>query len=213
MTTFIGATAKLSGLARCDGCNKISLLPRLRDDEHAYCPRCTSVLHTRIPHSIAKTWALLLSAAILLVPANLYPVMTVIHLGQGQPDTIVSGIIRLAQAGLYPIAAVVFIASVLVPAIKLIGLVMLLVAIQRKRKINHRQAIVMYRFIHIIGRWSMLDLFIISILITLVNLGALATIHAGAGATAFASVVVITVLAAHSFDQRLIWDLVENKNE
>lgn len=206
MTVVVGGIARLQGIARCQVCGKAS---RMASSGGSGCPRCESPLELRIDDSIAKTWALLLTATILMFPANLYPVMTVISFGKGHPDTIMSGVIALIHHGMYPIAALVFIASILVPLFKLTGFAILLVAIQKRWKINHRQATFVYRAVHFIGRWSMLDLFMISILVTLVSLGEIATIETGAGSTAFASVVVVTMLAAHTFDQRLIWDLLE----
>jgi paraquat-inducible protein A len=206
----MGTIAKDQMLARCHLCGKPSSMAGLSAHEAALCPRCGSHLELRVHDSVAKTWALLITAAVLMFPANLYPVMTVISFGKGNPDTIMSGVIMLIHHGMYPIAALVFVASVLVPLFKLAGFSVLLLAIQRGWKINHRQATTVYRVIHFIGRWSMLDLFMISILVTLVSLGKVATIETGPGATAFASVVVVTMLAAHTFDQRLIWDLLES---
>lgn len=148
-----------------------------------------------------------------MFPANLYPVMTVIYMGDGAPDTIISGVVKLTQEGMIPIAILVFVASILVPMLKLLGLMFLLLMVQRRWQLNKRQCTVLYRVIEVIGAWSMLDLFMISILVTLVDLGAVATIEAGAGATAFATVVVLTMLAAMSFDPRLIWDLQEDNDD
>jgi paraquat-inducible protein A len=205
-------TAKMSGLALCRLCNKLSRIngESLRAD--ASCPRCGSALHSRVPDSFNRTLALVITAVILLIPANIYPVMTVIYLDKGEPDTIISGVFHLIDSGMYPVAALVFVASIAVPFMKLFGLTSLLLIVQLKWKVNRQQCTVMYRLIALIGRWSMLDLFMISILVTLVDLGAIATITAGFGATAFASVVVVTIFAAHSFDSRLIWDMEKTKN-
>ncbi len=198
-------------LVRCHSCAKVSRLPCLSDNEQACCPRCGSHLSLRSVNSINNTWALIVTAAIVFVPANTYPIMSVMMFGNGKPDTIISGVIHLIHAGQYPIALLVFVASIVVPLFKLFGLLLLLLAVQRGWRINHQQAARLFRFIQFIGPWSMLDLFMISILVTLVNLGFVATIVTGPGATAFAAVVVITILAAHSFDQRLIWDLAERQ--
>jgi paraquat-inducible protein A len=205
-------TARMAGLALCRSCHKTSRINRESRRTNMLCPRCGSVLHSRVPDCVSRTWALVITAFILLIPANVYPVMTVIYLGKGAPDTIISGVIQLVEAGMYPIAALVFVASIAVPVMKLIGISILLLIVQRKWKIDRQQCTVMYRFIALIGRWSMLDLFMISIMVTLVELGAIATITAGFGATAFASVVVVTIFAANSFDPRLIWDMEEVKN-
>ena len=170
------------------------------------CSRCRAKVHPRRPNTLARTWALLITAAILYIPANLLPIMTVNSFGRGSPDTIMSGVITLAQHGMLPIAAVVFIASILVPTFKLVGIGLLLYSVQRHQPMSARQRIFMYRFIEWVGRWSMLDIFVIAILVALVRFDSLASIDAGAGAIAFACVVVLTMLAAITFDPRLIWD-------
>nr|BFD44392.1 paraquat-inducible protein A [Pseudomonas sp. FFPRI_1] len=171
------------------------------------------MVHPRRPNSILRTWALLLTAAILYIPANLLPIMTVSSLGQGDPSTIMSGVIQLVQHGMLPIAAVVFVASILVPTFKLVGIALLLFSVQRHQPLSARQRIIMYRFIEFIGRWSMLDIFVIAILVAVVNFGRLASIEANLGAVAFASVVILTMLAAVTFDPRLIWDNTESDDD
>lgn len=200
-------TAMRQGLVLCRGCHRLWRMPALGSGQQAKCARCGDILGYRKTKSLSRCWAWVLTGCVLFVPANLYPVMSVIFMGKGQPDTIMSGVIHLMEAGMYPIAAVVFIASIFVPLVKLVGILVLLCTVQWRLKLSPRQCTVMYRWIEFIGRWSMLDLFMISILVTLVDLGAIATINAGAGATAFAGVVVATMLAASSFDPRLIWDL------
>ena len=206
---MLGEVAKTLGIARCHYCGKACQMPEVEIGKSALCPRCGSGLHLRSYNSLSSTWALLITAVILFIPANIYPVMSVFMFGHGMPDTIISGIIHLMHAGQFPIAFLVFVASILVPLFKMIGLSALLLAIHFRWSINQRQAATIFRIINFIGPWSMLDLFMISILVTLVHLGFIATIQTGPGATAFAGVVVITMLAAHTFDQRIIWDLVE----
>ncbi|WGF86592.1 paraquat-inducible protein A [Marinivivus vitaminiproducens] len=195
-------------LVGCHSCGQVLDLPE-RPRRHLVCPRCHASVHHRKPNSIARTWALLLTAAILYVPANLYPVMSVIYFGRGEPDTILSGVVTLVQAGMIPVAALVFFASITVPLAKLAGLSYLLLSVQRGWIRRPRDRTRLYRLIEFIGRWSMIDVFMISILVALVSLGAIATIEPGIGAVAFASVVVITMLASMSFDPRLIWDALE----
>jgi len=132
--------------------------------------------------------------------------MTVSYFGKGEPSTIISGIIDLINNGMIPIAAVVFVASIVVPTFKLIGLAWLLISVQRKRAMRARQRMFLFRFIEWIGRWSMLDIFVIAILVTLVNFGNFANVDASPGAIAFAAVVILTMFAAKTFDPRLIWD-------
>ena len=175
-------------------------------DGHGPCPRCGAALHHRKPESLARTWALLAAAAILYVPANLLPIMTVTSLGQGEPDTILSGVKLMIAIGMWPVALLVFFASITVPILKVIGLVYLLVSVGRRSTRRQRDRTLMYRIIEQVGRWSMVDVFMISILTALVSLGELATIVPGKGAAAFAAVVILTMLASASFDPRLIWD-------
>ena len=192
--------------ALCESCWLVSNLPASGHD--AACPRCSAPLHQRKPNSLTRTWALLITAAILYIPANLFPIMTVISLGHGEPDTIISGVIALADAGLWPLAALVFFASILVPVLKLAGLTMLLITTQRGSTWRLQDRTVLYRIIEFVGRWSMIDIFMISILVALVQLGEIATIEPGIGAIAFASVVIITMIASESFDPRLMWDVL-----
>lgn len=200
-----------AGLMVCHECHQLNRHQPGHARQH--CTRCGARVHIRRPNSIVRTWALLLSAALLYLPANLLPIMTVRMLGDGTPDTIMSGVVTLARHGMYPIAAVVFVASILVPTFKLIGIAMLLISVQRHHPMSPRQRLLVFRFIEWIGRWSMLDIFVIAILVAIVNFGSLAGVEAGTGAVAFASVVVLTMLAAITFDPRLIWDNTESGNK
>ncbi len=200
-----------AGILVCDECHQLN-----RGDGEAvpsHCSRCGARLHSRRPNSIVRTWALLLTATILYIPANLLPIMTVNYLGQGSPSTILGGVLHLIHGGMLPIALVVFVASILVPTFKLVGLSILLYSVQRHQPMSARQRIVMYRFIEWIGRWSMLDIFVIAILVAVVSFGNMASVSADAGAAAFASVVVITMIAAVTFDPRLIWDNTDREHE
>ncbi|MCQ4235811.1 paraquat-inducible protein A [Pseudomonas stutzeri] len=200
-----------AGLMVCHECHQLNRHQPAHARQH--CTRCGACVHMRRPNSIVRTWALLLSAALLYLPANLLPIMTVRMLGNGTPDTIMSGVVTLARHGMYSIAAVVFVASILVPTFKLIGIAMLLISVQRHHPMSPRQRLLVFRFIEWIGRWSMLDIFVIAILVAIVNFGSLASVEAGTGAVAFASVVVLTMLAAITFDPRLIWDNTESGNK
>lgn len=197
-----------AGILICTECHQLN-----RQQANAgrqSCTRCGAAVHARRPNSVMRTWALLLTAAILYVPANLLPIMTVSSLGKGSPDTIMSGVLTLVHHGMYPIAGVVFVASILVPTFKLVGIGLLLFSVQRHQPLSARQRILMYRFIEFIGRWSMLDIFVIAILVAVVNFGRIASVSANLGAVAFASVVILTMLAAVTFDPRLIWDNTES---
>ena len=203
-----GSTAHEHGLEACHACGL--LVQRAHPAAargHAHCPRCASPLHgTRKHASLARTWALVLSAAILAIPANVYPVMTVIRFGQGEPSTILSGVIHLIAEGMLGLAFIVFFASIVVPGLKIALLVYLLISVQQRSPWSPRERTRLYRITEVVGAWSMVDIFLVGILAALVNLDALATITPEIGATFFAGVVVFTMFAAHSFDPRLIWD-------
>ncbi|MDR6294065.1 paraquat-inducible protein A [Inquilinus ginsengisoli] len=187
-------------------CHACGLVSNVTPGAHAGCPRCGAALHRRKPDSLTRTWALVITAIILYIPANILPVMTVISLGSGAPDTIMSGVIELADSGMWPLAALVFFASITVPVLKLAGLITLLVTTRRGTRRRLQDRTVLYRIVEAVGRWSMIDIFMISILVALVQLGQIATIEPGIGAVSFAAVVIITMIAAMSFDPRLMWD-------
>ncbi|MCG6864210.1 MAG: paraquat-inducible protein A [Thiogranum sp.] len=191
------------GLASCHTCG---LLQQLPPSGHAHCPRCHSPVHLRTPNSTQLTWALVITAIIAYLPANLYPVMTVTSLGRSQSDTILSGVIYLLLHGDWPLALIVFVASVLVPLLKIVALLYLLLSVQRRSPLRKAQRSRLYRVVELVGRWSMVDIFVVALLAALVQAGALATIEPGVGAIAFTSVVILTMFAALSFDPRLIWD-------
>jgi paraquat-inducible protein A len=181
------------------------------DDDHPAidCPRCGSSVHHRKPDSIRRTWALVITALICYIPANLYPVMAVTSLGQTQADTILSGVIFLVHHEMWPLALVLFIASVFVPLAKIIVLIGLLLSVQlgsQWRPVDRTRA---YRLTEMVGRWSMVDVYVVTILVALVHLGSLATVAPRIGALFFGAVVVFTIIAAESFDPRLIWDRIQ----
>lgn len=200
------ATAKDLSLIACRSCHLLSRPPGLQESVQILCPRCGAPLHSRKPNSIARTWALILAAYVLYVPANLFPITKVTSLGMTQLDTIMSGVIYFIHSGMWPLALVIFIASVLVPLLKLLILTFLLISVQRGSTWRRVDRTRLYRITEAVGRWSMLDVYVVTILVALVALGSFATIEAGIGAVFFASVVVTTMFAAISFDPRLIWD-------
>lgn len=170
------------------------------------CPRCGDPLHRRKPASLQRTWALLIGAILCYLPANLLPIMTVTSLGQTQSDTILSGVIFLLTHGMWPLALVVFVASVLVPLVKVVILVYLLLSVQLGSRRSPGERTRWYRVTELVGRWSMVDIYVVTVLVALVRLDNLATIEAGPGALFFAAVVILTMFAAMTFDPRLIWD-------
>jgi paraquat-inducible protein A len=201
-------TAAESGLLNCHHCMQLARAVCIRAG--ARCPRCGASLHLRKPHSIRRTWALLIGACILYVPANMLPVMITSSSFGRQADTIMSGVIYLWNSRSWPLAAIVFIASIAVPMIKLAVLSYLVTSSQLQWTTRRRSRTRLYRLVEFIGRWSMLDVFVVALLVALVHIKSLAVVQPGPGAAAFAGVVVLTMLAAMAFDPRLIWDRIEN---
>lgn len=198
-----------AGLVGCHGCG---LLCRLgAPTQPAHCPRCAATLRSRKPNSLSRTWALLIAAYILYIPANVLPIMNTNTLLASQDDTIMSGVIFLWTSGSWPLALLVFFASVTVPGLKLIAMTVLVVSAQRRSKWQPMQRLRLYRLVEFIGRWSMLDIYVVTILVALVQLQSLAAIRPGPAAVAFGAVVVLTMSAAITFDPRSIWDPVGDK--
>jgi paraquat-inducible protein A len=202
-------SAAAAGLIGCHSCD---LLVEARSGQHAElsCPRCGATLHRRKPNSLARTWAFVIAAFICYIPANLMPMTVITSLGNVQSDTIMSGVIYFLQHGEWPIGLVILIASIVVPLTKLFILIYLLISVQRKSQWRPVERTRLYRVTEAIGRWSMTDIYVVTILVALVHLGNLATIEAGTGALFFGAVVVLTIIAAMTFDPREIWDNMES---
>ncbi|MBB6254572.1 paraquat-inducible protein A [Nitrospirillum iridis] len=202
-------TAADAGLVACPHCRLVcrdiatdtpTLRGRLR------CPRCAGRLHPRKVDSLSRTWALLIAAVILYIPANLFPVMETVTLFGTQDDTILSGIAYFWTSGSPELAILIFSVSILVPLLKLATLSALALSIHRRAAGGTHQRARLFRIVEFVGRWSMLDVFVVALMVGLVHFQGLAVIQAGPGAAAFGAVVVLTMLAAHSFDPRMIWD-------
>jgi len=204
--TAVSQTAAAVGLASCHVCCKLAAA-----DQH-HCPRCGAALHLRTSNSLQRTLALLITASVLYIPANLYPIMITEGLGVREVSTILGGVVFLIQLGSIPVAAVIFIASIMVPLAKLIALYYLVWSVQRRPHSGHRQRTKIYLIAEFIGKWSMVDVFVVAILVALVHLTGLLVISPGVAAYSFAGVVIITIIAADSFDPRLMWDTLGNKN-
>jgi paraquat-inducible protein A len=213
VTDKASPSAARRALIGCHVCELLVRAPAAPAEIAMRCPRCGAHLHVRKPNSIGRTWALVMAACICYIPANVLPIMTVTSLGSAQSDTILSGVIYLLLHGMWPLALVVFFASVLVPVLKLIILVYLLVSVQRRSRWRPRDRTRLYRIIEAVGRWSMVDIYVVTILVALVHLGNLASIRAEAGAVFFGAVVVITIFAAMTFDPRLIWDKLDANDD
>ncbi|NOH96242.1 paraquat-inducible protein A [Vibrio sp. 99-70-13A1] len=177
------------------------------------CVRCHQKLHHRKPNSIQKTWALLIAASVAIIPANVIPISILITNGQRLEDTIFSGVAALIKSEMYGIAIIIFVASIVVPVAKILGLAYILLCIQFKRSVFHRQRMIVYFVVKWVGKWSVMDLFVISIMMTLVDRGQILNFTPGFGAVAFGMVVILTMLAVESLDPRLIWDNYTSKDE
>lgn len=197
--------------AQCHSCHLVVFLDERDEEATLACPRCGASVHRRKPDSLLRTTAYLIAAAICYVPANLYPIMTVSSLGNVQSDTIVSGVIYLLFHDMWPLALVVFVASVVVPIMKIVALTGLVISVRRQSQWRPKERAVVYRVVETVGRWSMVDVYVVTILVALVHLGALASVEAELGALFFGAVVVLTILAAESFDPRLIWDALDGE--
>ena len=197
-------TAAQLGLLRCHVCSQLSRA--VQGLHEARCPRCGAALHFRKPASVSRSWALLVAAMILYVPANVLPMMKTSSLFGSQSDTIMSGVVYFWTSGSWYLALIIFFASIMVPLLKMMALALLLVSVQRRSRWLPEQRARLYRLVEFVGRWSMLDIYVVAVIVALVQLKALATIQPGAGAAAFGAVVVLTMFSAMAFDPRLIWD-------
>ena len=204
------ATGRSLGLLVCLQCRATV---RALEVQYPRCPRCYAHIYPRKPHSLALTAALLVCAAVLYIPANLLPVMYTRTLFDDERDTIMSGVLTLMQSGSWPIAVLVFVASIVVPLIKLIGLAWLLIAVRRPQPRRLEANTRLHRLMEVIGRWSATDVFVAALLSGLVTLQNLATVVPGPGVLAFGAVVFLTMVATMTFDQRLLWDAAEMNDE
>ena len=202
------------GMASCHTCHEVVKLPKVKGEGAVLCPRCGEEVHLRKPNSIQYTWALVIASIILYIPANVLPMMEVETFAGTQADTIISGVIYFLETGSYLIASVIFIASIIVPITKLIILIYLLISVQKKSPLHKKKRKKLYVLTEIIGKWSMVDVYVVAIMIALVHFGGMTEIKAGDGATYFLLVVVVTMIAAMQFDPKLIWDTeIQEKKE
>ena len=197
-------SAASAGLVACHFCGLLARPASRAAPGH--CPRCGERLEWRHPHSLQRTWAFLIAAAILYVPANALPVLTTNTIVSSESDTIMSGVVYLYTSGSWPLALIVLVASVMIPLGKIIALGYVLVSVQLGSAKSNRQRTRLYRTVEFIGRWSMLDVFVDTFVVALVQLSPLMSVEPGPGVVYFMAVVVLTMFAAMSFDPRLIWD-------
>jgi paraquat-inducible protein A len=209
--TAVARTGLGEGFASCEACG---LLSRPSGAEApGECPRCGAELEFRRPDAVQRTWALVIAAAVCYLPANILPVMTTTTFRGSEPDTILSGVVLLYKTGSWHLALLVLIASVMIPLAKLGALAYLLITVQRGSPRNHRDRTRLYRLLEIVGRWSMLDVFVVTYTVALIRFEPLMSMGPSTGVLFFAAVVILTIFAAESFDPRLIWDSSQGKQE
>jgi paraquat-inducible protein A len=196
-------SAASEGLASCHMCGKVSPVTE------GHCPRCHSALHLRKPYSLQRTWSFLIAAIVFYFPANLLPMMNINGLGGNSSDTIMSGVINFWRKGDIIVAVIIFTASIMIPILKMIALVWLCLAAGGITSASPKALSRLYHITELVGRWSMVDVFVVSVLVCLVQLGVISTVTPGPAILSFASVVVLTMFAAMSFDPRLLWDRYE----
>jgi len=201
-----GISAMQQGRQLCRVCTMDSSISA----NTTHCPYCGSPISVRIKHSQQKTWALLLTAIVFIIPANLYPITYLLKNSTLYPDTIFSGIISLFDSGMIGIALIVFIASILVPILKIIALSFISLAVHFQWQLSPKKQLFAFKIVDWVGRWSVLDLFVISIMVAVFDKGNFLSVYPGIAATSFTVVVITTLFAAQSFDTRLIWDANTN---
>lgn len=197
-------TAAHKGLVACHYCFEL-----VNKGQH-HCDFCGASLHLRNRDSIQKTIAWLITSMLFYVPANIYPIMVSYKLGDKEPSTIMGGVILFIEHQSYLVAAIIFIASILIPVAKMLAITWLCYTVKFSKTLYHAELTRLYRVTEFIGKWSMVDVFVVAILVGLVQMGNLMSIVPGVAAIAFSGVVILTMIAAHSFDPRLIWDKLEN---
>ncbi len=200
------------GLTNCPVCHAIVKVPPEGMNEVAYCPRCDSEVHMRKPQAVQKTWAYLIASIVFFIPANVLPMMHVVTFAGTESDTIMSGVIYFMETKAYLIAFVIFTASIFVPILKILILIYLLLSVQKGSCMHRKKRKKLYVLTEIIGRWSMVDVYVVGTMVALVHFGGLTEIKAGLGANFFLLVVIMTMLAAMSFDPKLIWDNTKECN-
>ncbi len=195
------------GKALCHLCD------HLHDAQEHQCERCGGELHQRLPNSLSQTWGYVIAATLFLIPANLLPMMVVIALGSEDASTIMEGVIYFFAHAEYGLGAVIFIASVAVPIFKLSVVYYLLMIVHFKWHHKALAGLKLFHIIHIIGKWSMLDIFVVAMMVSMVQFGGLASIETGSAAIAFCAAVVFTIVATQKFDPRLMFDSEVIKKE
>jgi len=201
----VPARAMDLGLVSCRGCSLVSRIHRGKH-EATHCPRCGKLLATRKPGGLTRAWAFLLAAMFLYIPANVLPIMHTSRLTEHRSDTILSGVVHLWEGGSWDLSLIVFVASIVIPVVKMAALFVLFFTAHRGHSGHVRERVYLLHILELVGHWSMLDVFVVALLVTLVKFGAFADVEPESGVIAFAGVVILTLLASSSFDPRLLWD-------
>lgn len=196
----VGVTARDLGLIGCAACQAV------HSKEYTHCARCGAQLHVRKPFSLQRTWAFLFIGVLAYIPANLLPITTTRWLGGSSTDTIMSGVLTLASSGSVLVAFIIFVASICIPVFKFAMIAGLALTLQFKWQLSEHQMHRLHTLIELIGRWSMIDVFVVAVLAALIQLGVFISISPGQGIVAFAFSVVFTMVSATSIDTRLLWD-------
>lgn len=204
MSLYPLQSAAGQGIISCTVCHKLS------SNQSTHCPRCDTGLHIRTPNSLQVTLGFLITAILFYIPANLFPIMTTELLGDKSPSTIIGGVVLFVEHGSYFIAVIIFTASVVVPIAKMAAIFWLCYSASSQRKLNHYELTRLYRMTELVGKWSMIDVYVVAILVALIQVTGLMSIQPGIAASAFATVVILTMIGAQKFDVRLIWDKLEN---
>jgi len=202
----------VESIIACKTCGLLQRLEGPQPGTTAECFRCGSVVGKHPVDSLGRTAAFSLAALIFFVPANIYPILLMDFYGAYSESTVWDGCVKLYQDGQWPVATIVFLASILIPLLKLLGLFFLVVVTKFRSASWQRERTSIHKFIDVIGPWAMLDVFLLAILVALVKLGSIATVLPGRGLIAFTAMVVFTILASASFDPSLIWDKAEEKS-
>ncbi|MDP2659065.1 MAG: paraquat-inducible protein A [Candidatus Deferrimicrobium sp.] len=202
--TRVSLTGAKAGVVLCDACGLLSR--PAGPSVPGNCPRCGEAMAFRRRNPIQRTWALIIAAAICYLPANFLPVMTTTTLKSVRPDTIIGGVVRLYESGSWVLALIVLVASVMIPLVKLTALAYLLITVQLRSNRRRRERVRLYRMLKAIGRWSMLDVFVATVVVALVQLRPFMSVVPKSGVMFFTAVVILTIFAANTFDPRLIWD-------
>jgi paraquat-inducible protein A len=202
--------AKDFDLAGCHTCGQVV---EMQNQSHAVCPRCESEVHFRKPDSVSRSWAFLITSFVMYIPANTEPMMISRSLGSESSDTILQGVHYFLTHGDWPLAVVIFAASVMLPLLKMMAIAYILIGVQRGSVQRKTEKTRLYILAEILGRWSMLDIFVVGLMCVLVQLGGLMSISPGPACIAFAMVVIFTMFAEMALDPKLIWDQTEENND